>query len=69
MKPSIQQEAEKAAKKIREALEEFNRATGCEAQIEVDWRSSNAWGSPGSTVGGHMDAWVDFSISGFAVTV
>ena len=27
MKSTIQQEAEKAAKKIREALEEFNRAT------------------------------------------
>ena len=37
MKPTIQQEAEKAAKKIREALEEFNRVTGLSANIDACW--------------------------------
>lgn len=32
MKSTIQQEAEKAAKKIREALEEFRSATGFEVK-------------------------------------
>lgn len=37
MKSTIQSEAEKAAKKIREALEEFNRVTGLSAEIDARW--------------------------------
>lgn len=37
MKSTIQQEAEKAAKKIREALEEFNRVTGFAADPDALW--------------------------------
>ena len=39
MKQSIQAEAEKAAKKIREALEEFNRVTGFEMSTQGGWYS------------------------------
>ena len=37
MKSTIQQEAEKAAKKIREALVEFQRETGLSADIDARW--------------------------------
>ena len=37
MKSTIQAEAEKAAKKIREALEEFNRVTGLTAEVQASW--------------------------------
>lgn len=37
MKSTIQFEAEKAAKKIREALEEFNRVTGLAAYPGANW--------------------------------
>ena len=39
MKSTIQSEAEKAAKKIREALEEFNRVTELELSVGVEWNS------------------------------
>ena len=39
MKSIIQSEAEKAAKKIREALEEFHKETGMAAEIEARWVS------------------------------
>lgn len=35
----INAESVKAAKKIREALEEFNRATGLTADIAASWES------------------------------
>ena len=44
MKSTIQQEAEKAAKKIREALEEFNRVTDLSAGVSVTWHEGDAWG-------------------------
>lgn len=37
MKQAIQQEAEKAAKKIREALVEFQRETGLPADVQASW--------------------------------
>ena len=37
MKSTIQAEAEKAAEKIREALEEFNRVTGFAADPDARW--------------------------------
>ena len=37
MKQAIQQEAEKVAKKIREALVEFQRETGLSADIDARW--------------------------------
>ena len=68
MKSTIQAEAEKAAKKIREALEEFGEATGFEAQvINVDWRSAYTWRPLESTGSTDMNAYVEFVVSGFEV--
>lgn len=44
MKSTIQQEAEKAAKKIREALEEFHRATGLSADVYAGWATLRSIG-------------------------
>ena len=44
MKSTIQAEAEKAAKKIREALEEFNRVTGLSLHTEVRWYEGHSTG-------------------------
>ena len=45
MKQSIQAEAEKAAKKIREALEEFNRVTGFAADVDARWAEFHQLGN------------------------
>lgn len=37
MRSTIQSKAEKAAKKIREALVEFNRVTGFVADVDTRW--------------------------------
>ena len=41
MKSTIQAEAEKAAKKIREALEGFNRVTGFEMTASAQWATTS----------------------------
>ena len=48
MKSTIQAEAEKAAKKIREALEEFNRVTGFAADVSDDWFECRTLGAASS---------------------
>ena len=50
MKPTIQQEAEKTAKKIREALVEFQRETGLRADIDTRWTDVYQLGSSESVV-------------------
>ena len=42
MKSTIQAEAEKAAKKIREALEEFGEATDYEMMASAQWVTAQA---------------------------
>ena len=50
MKSTIQSEAEKAAKKIREALEEFNRVTGFATEVDARWlETTSIAGECGST--------------------
>ena len=50
MKSTIQAEAEKAAKKIREALEEFNRVTGLTAEVQASWVYSYRFSEAGPDV-------------------
>lgn len=37
----IQEHARVAAKKIREAMDEFAESAGCEAQVQIYWHSGN----------------------------
>ena len=63
MKSTIQAEAEKAAKKIREALEEFNRVTGLSASVSTTWYEDSGWNEPPAPT----LAKVEISIHGFEV--
>ena len=67
MKSTIQAEAEKAAKKIREALLEFNRVTGFELKAQAEWKSVAEPVGDGYTIKASRVIELCLDVSGFEV--